>query len=263
MNGERLSISDDSLLACYADHVIRYQFALPYCRDKSVLDAGCGTGYGSYFLSRSGAARVLAVDISADALAEAKRLYQRDNLRFESMNVEALPHPELSKSVEVIINFENIEHLPNPEKLVDGAAATLSLQMGVFVTSTPNGAISDRDANGKLCNPFHVNEFTQAQFLELLGRRFGNIELFGEWVTHGGLLRKVRAREAFQQSCEAYYNPMSKLGRMLKRFAGKPSAPPPKFTAGGDGYPGDFDIQPLNCGIYPWPPMVLIAVCRP
>ena len=64
---ERLSINDQSILYGYAHHIQRYEFALNYCGHKRVLDAGCGTGYGSYYLSINGASEVIGVDIAADA----------------------------------------------------------------------------------------------------------------------------------------------------------------------------------------------------
>ena len=42
-------------------HLKRYEFALPWCRGREVLDAGCGVGYGSAFLARE-ASRLLGVD---------------------------------------------------------------------------------------------------------------------------------------------------------------------------------------------------------
>src|SRR5258706_8276766 len=51
------------------EHKQRYQWALKYCLGKRVLDVACGTAYGSAILAQSGAAHVVGVDISVDAVA--------------------------------------------------------------------------------------------------------------------------------------------------------------------------------------------------
>ena len=87
---ERVSLNDGSLVGSYAENIQRYEFALEYSREKRVLDAGCGTGYGSHFLAANGARSVLAVDISDNAIAEAKDNYRLDNLRYEGRDVQLL-----------------------------------------------------------------------------------------------------------------------------------------------------------------------------
>ena len=43
----------------FQEHVNRYAFASNLVKDKIVLDVGCGTGYGSSYLSRKGAKMVI------------------------------------------------------------------------------------------------------------------------------------------------------------------------------------------------------------
>ena len=263
MTYERLSLNDESMVASYAEHIQRYEFALEYCREKRVLDAGCGTGYGSHFLAANGARSVLALDISDEALNEAKQNYRLDNLRYERRDVETLgDDPALRNQFDVVVNFENLEHLPQPERLASGVAAILAQAGGTLITSTPNGAVSDLDEDGKPANVFHVKEFTLEELRSLLSPHFEHLSMYGQWLTHGGMLRKARARELFEQLCEAYYNPMSRLGRMVKRVAGKKVAAPPRFTAGQDSFAGDYLIRPLEAEAFRWAPAVLIAGCE-
>ena len=224
------------------------------------LDAGCGTGYGSYFLAENGAKSVLACDISDEAVSEAKQNYNLDNLIYERRDVELLGNdPMLMGKVDVVVNFENLEHLHHPERLVSGAAMVLT-KGGLLITSTPNGAISKLDNNGRPTNPFHIKEFTAEEFISLLLPHF-QASMFGQWLTHDGMLRQTRARELFEQLCEAYYNPSSRLGRMLKRLLGKKVAGPPQFTGAADLFSGDYVIRPLEAKAFRWEPTVLIAVC--
>jgi 2-polyprenyl-3-methyl-5-hydroxy-6-metoxy-1,4-benzoquinol methylase len=260
---ERLSLADQTMIASYAEHIQRYEFALPHCLGKHVLDAGCGTGYGAHYLAANGAASVLAVDISDAALDEARQHYRLPNLRYENRDVEELDRdPTLHGRFDIVVNFENLEHVPHPQSLVGGVAKILAQRGGKYITSTPNGAISDRDENGRPKNIYHVEEYTLDQLQAFISPHFGQFSVYGQWLTHSGRLRKLRARELFEQLCEAYYNPMSRIGRLLKRLGRRHVAAPPQFTAGQDHYPGDHVIGPLEAGGFPWPPEILIAVCE-
>ena len=255
---ERLSSHNESLISSYAEHIQRYQFASTFCQSKHVLDAGCGVGYGSQYLSANGARYVLAIDISDAALYEAKERFGRDNLKFEKMDVETI---DISLGqFDLIVNFENLEHLTSPSRFLDQAA--LLLGAGTLITSTPNGAISNLREDGKPANKFHVKEFTAEELSDLLSSRFETVTLYGQWLTHGGKLRKLRARELFDQLNEAYHNPTSRIGRFIKRLVGRSSVGPPRFTAGADSLEGDYVISPFNESMLPWPPTVLIAVCE-
>lgn len=260
MGYERLSLNDASMVSSYAEHIQRYEFALSYCRGKRVLDAGCGTGYGAHFLAANGAKSVLAVDISDEALAEAKQRYKADALSYEHRDVESLgDDPALTGKFDVIVNFENLEHLHNPTQLVKGAVQLLT-EGGIFITSTPNGAITLKDAAGKPKNIFHVKEFTAEELASLLLPHF-KFEMYGQWLTNDGMLRQVRARELFEQLCEAYYNPLSRLGRIVKKALGGRVAAPPQYTGAADSFSGDYIVRPLDAKSFQWAPTVLIAVC--
>ena len=51
---ERISLEDETFFGGYSNHMRRYAFAQPYCLDRRVLDAGCGTGYGTSYLAIHG-----------------------------------------------------------------------------------------------------------------------------------------------------------------------------------------------------------------
>ena len=155
---------------------------------------------------------MLAVDISDKAIAEAKENYRLDNLRYEGRDVELLgDDPALRGEFETVVNFENLAHLLHPEKLISGVA-TLLPPGGTLITSTPNGEIINVDAQGRPLYKFQYRVFTAKDLDTLLSPYFHRVSMYGQWLTHAGMLRKKRARELFEQLCEAYYNPMSRGG---------------------------------------------------
>jgi len=260
---ERLSLNDTTQYGGYSNHIQRYAFAAEYCRGRRVLDAGCGTGYGSVYLVAVGSASVTGIDISDEALAEANRLHVRDNLRFLKGDVERLSEiPDLRGPFEVAVNLENIEHLQNPTLLLEGVRRALTSD-GIFVVSTPNGEITERDETGKIFNPYHVREFTEHELRKLLEPHFGRIELFGQWKTPERLARLDFERRLFDNLCELYYSPVHRLWRLVRRLLRKPCTPFPQYTGAGTNYPSEFVIKPIDASPFPWPPDVILGVCRP
>jgi len=126
------------------------------------------------------------------------------------------------------------------------------------VVSTPNGQITERDRQGNIKNPFHVREFAEDEFRQLLGQVFGSIELFGQWKTPERI-----ARLQFETLCELYYSPGARLWRKIRGVLGKKCAGPPQFTGAGVSFAREFMIQPIATPPFPWPPDVILAICRP
>lgn len=262
MSDERISLENKSLARGYSNHIQRYIFAAHYSKDCRVLDAGCGTGYGSAYLSVQGATNVTAVDISHDALAEAKQLYKRDNLRFIKGDVERLCEiTELDGRFDLVVNLENIEHLRQPARFLEGARQLL-VDAGTLVVSTPNGALTAKDETGRILNPFHVQEFAEDGFRSLLRPYFSQIELFGQWKTPERIARIDFEHRLFETLCELYYAPSHRLWRIVRKLFGKPCAPAPEYSAEATSYPFDFSILPMVTSTFPWPPDVILAVCR-
>ena len=143
------------------------------------------------------------------------------------------------------MDLENIEHLNDPARFVEGARRLLDGE-GALVVSTPNGRLTERDHAGKILNPFHVREFTDDEFRELLRPHFSRLKLFGQWKTPERLARLDFEGRLFETLCELYYSPGSRLWRALRKLLGRPCPPAPQYTGEGSSYPFDFTIQPLD-----------------
>ncbi len=151
------------------EHVHRYAFACRFVAGKRVLDIACGEGYGSAALQKAGAAQVIAVDISDSACAHARAKYGVDA---RPGAAERIPLPD--GSADVVVSFETIEHVPNPERFLDECVRVLA-PGGMLVVSTPNKGIY---CLGGPANPHHCSEMTEEEFSAALRARFRQVRLY-------------------------------------------------------------------------------------
>jgi SAM-dependent methyltransferase len=158
------------------EHLARYHFAARLARSKRVLDAGCGTGYGSALLAQD-ALVVFGVDLDAQAAAYAHARYSQPNLFFSRGSCAALPIA--SASLDLIVAFEVIEHIAEWREFLAEARRVLQ-PSGQFVVSTPNKNYYATSRGVSGANPYHVHEFTCEEFLEELCRVFPNVCLYLE-----------------------------------------------------------------------------------
>jgi len=152
------------------DHIARYHFAVEYCRGKRVLDVATGTGYGANILRRHGDAEVVAVDREQGALDYAASRYGTDGLRW--LNGDACQLP-FTQEFDVVVSFETIEHLKDPERFVRECKRVLK-PGGLYIVSTPE------NVGGPYCSPYHELEYSREEFRSLLGRHFSQVDLFGQ-----------------------------------------------------------------------------------
>jgi SAM-dependent methyltransferase len=156
------------------EHLSRYLFASRLCRFKKVIDLGCGSGYGSAELAKK-AESVVGVDLSEQAIAEAREQYPLANLQFQVGSLDQLPFADASFQLGVC--FEVIEHLQEYRKLLSEARRVLA-PGGQLVISTPNIEYyaESRKLNGP--NPFHEHEFSYQEFREVLSEFFEHQTFF-------------------------------------------------------------------------------------
>jgi 2-polyprenyl-3-methyl-5-hydroxy-6-metoxy-1,4-benzoquinol methylase len=140
--------------------VARYALATRLARGRRVLDAACGEGYGSDMLSKAGAATVLGIDIDEPTVLHARSRYGLD---VRVGDVADLPLG--TGEIDLVVSFETIEHVREPERALDEFARVLGPD-GLLLISTPNAAEYLED------NPFHKREFASDAFLAALGSRF-------------------------------------------------------------------------------------------
>ena len=170
---ERLIISPeikDNII--YDEHMIRYELAKDFVKGKKVLDIACGSGYGSRLLAEAGAAEGIGIDIDKVSVAQAEAKYAQDlsNLQYAVGDAEKLEQAD--NYFDVVVSFETIEHLPNVDKYLEQLQLVVKDEGGLVFISTPNKDVY------KEKNPYHLKEFTKAEFEEVIKKYFKYYQIF-------------------------------------------------------------------------------------
>jgi SAM-dependent methyltransferase len=218
----------------YRRHLAVYEWIAERVAAKRVVDLACGEGYGTAVLGRR-AAEVVGVDANPEAHEHARRRYVASNLRFERSLVEDYAEPR-----DAIVFLQTIEHIHEPGALLEGFAATAP----VSYVSTPNRLTLAPAGAAKSDNPWHLREYTAAEYRALLEPQFARIELFG--LFHA---RKLRLHEL---AIRAGWDRLHPALRITKPFYDRFV---PAIAA------GDFALRPeADCDLDR--ALDLIAVCR-
>ena len=162
-----------------AEHLARYRWASPIALGRRVLDAGCGTAYGSMLLAEAGASEVVGMDRAPEVL-DSVRAEMPDTVVLEEGDVTSLPYED--GRFDLVVCFEVIEHLDDPSRALDEFRRVLSPE-GILAVSSPNRDVYPPG------NPHHVHEFTPPELEGELSRRFAFVKLDRQhtWITSGVL----------------------------------------------------------------------------
>jgi SAM-dependent methyltransferase len=153
------------------EHLARYVFAARFAAGRRVLDAGCGTGYGSAELARA-AASVIGLDLSGEAIEWARRHYAAP--AFLNGSCAMLPFP--AGAFDLVVAFEVIEHLHQQTSFLAECRRVLAPD-GLLVVSTPNTLYYAEARADAGPNPFHEHEFEADEFEAALRAQFANVSL--------------------------------------------------------------------------------------
>lgn len=161
---ERLVINDNTKNnIIYNEHLVRYEFAKQFVKNKKILDIACGSGYGTKMLANAGAGKVIGIDADENTIKYAQKKYAHQNVEYLAGDAEKIEQG--SNLFDVIISFETIEHLQNPNKFLS-ELARVAKRDGLVIISTPNKDVF------KQKNPFHLKEFSKNEFVEIISKYF-------------------------------------------------------------------------------------------
>lgn len=167
-------------------HEVVYQRLADRCAGLDVLEAGPGEGYGADLIADI-ARSVTGVDYDEQAVAHIRAKYPRIHMHLG--NLANLPIAD--GAVDVVVNFQVIEHLWDQGQFVTECARVLR-PGGMLLMSTPN-RITFSPGRDTPLNPFHTRELNAAELTELLEQGGFRVDaMLG--VFHGAGLAAIDAR---------------------------------------------------------------------
>ena len=170
-------------------HVVAYRYAADLVRSgrlATVLDAGCGEGYGLRMLAEAGATRVIGADLDPAVVAHVRAAYASPAI--EAVQAELMDLPLQDGEADATVSFQVIEHLHD----IPGYLRSLrrvTRTGGLVLIATPN-RLTFTPGSDVPVNPFHTREFTAAELEEVLEAAGLDVRLV-LGVQHGPLLRTV------------------------------------------------------------------------
>jgi SAM-dependent methyltransferase len=176
-SGERIIIGK-SPISIEKEHIQRYIFASSWAKGKSCLDIACGTGYGSQMLLDAGASKVVGIDISAEAIAFARKAFSK-TITFIISNAEVYNEGKY----DLIVSFETIEHLENRERFLLNLYEMLEND-GILMISTPNKTLVSPMRKASIPrNKWHKYEYSKRAFIRTLRTSGFYIEsMYGQYL---------------------------------------------------------------------------------
>lgn len=176
--GERcvLGLSPPDLVL---EHLARYRLAGAYAPGLRVLDAACGSGYGTEALANAGAQFVAGVDISLDSVVFARKNHNAPRTAFTVGDIRTLRFAD--GAFDLYVSFETIEHVRDGAVCVREAYRALGVG-GRYILSTPNRSVTNpgRPLSAQPPNPYHLVEYTKHELLTLLSPYFEVEALYGQ-----------------------------------------------------------------------------------
>ena len=149
------------------EHLHRYFLALDLCRNRDVLDAASGEGYGTSLLG-SVARKATGLELDQASVDHARRSYGQANVEYLQGDCARMPLPD--RAYDVVVSFETLEHVAEQAAFLAEVKRVLR-PGGILLLSSPvRGVYSPGEAN-----PFHVHELSPDELSALLSPYFRNV----------------------------------------------------------------------------------------
>lgn len=147
----------------------RYRFASEFCKDKDVLEVGCGPGIGLGYLAKN-AKKVIGGDYTEYLLNTANEYYKG---RINLLRLDAHKLPFKENSFDVVIFYEAIYYLESPDEFVRECIRILR-NNGFIIICTVNKDWSDFNPS-----PFSFKYFSAPELYTWLSQYGSNVKIFG------------------------------------------------------------------------------------
>lgn len=177
----------------FVAHDSIYLFASRFANGRRVLDAACGTGYGSARLAAAGAISVVGLDLSRPRLRFARRRYLAPHLDFQLGDCESLD--VLSETFDLVVSSNTLEHLQDPAAFLRGVDRCLA-PGGQLLAAVPP-VVSEADVEAHRVNEDHVSNLSVDAWAALFEAEGWSVRTFGhrcELPLDFGSFRRSRVR---------------------------------------------------------------------
>ncbi len=157
----------------------RYQQVLnhiPQATNLKILDIGCGDGVLLYLINQKVKAKLTGVDLDQNSLKTA-----RSKLKAKFVKASAYKLPFKTSAFDIIIASEIIEHLDQPQKMLQEIKRVLN-PLGTVIITTPIKLFKTPE------DPMHYQEFTPDQLTKLIKKYFKSITI---QPSHPYILKKL------------------------------------------------------------------------
>jgi ubiquinone/menaquinone biosynthesis C-methylase UbiE len=159
----------------------RYHFASLFCKNKDVLEVACGAGIGLAYLAKA-AKRAVGCDIEENVLGHAFHTCKsKENVEIKRADAHTLPFE--ARTFDVVVLYEAIYYLAEPEKFIDEAKRVLK-DNGVLIVCTANKNWADFNPS-----PYSHQYFSAPELYDRLSEKFSNVTLYGAFPTYTGLVK--------------------------------------------------------------------------
>ena len=165
----------------FVAHQSIYEFFGGFVRGRDVLDAGCGTGYGTARLVERGAATAVGVDLDRWNVRYARRHFEDDRVLFERADIEHLPFTP--GSFDAVAASNSLEHLHHPEAFITSALALLRPAGTLMIAVPPIYTATDAATHGRI--HYHRSNLTVREWHDLLTRAAVEIICYRHDATPG------------------------------------------------------------------------------
>ena len=152
--------------------VDRYIFANHWTKDKTVLDAATGKGYGAGILLSLGAKSVVGIDIDQEGVQEANTRLSSTNCKYEVVDIFNLQSHFQEDEFEVCTSIETFEHLP-PERIDEYLQSLKHCTRETIIITTPRRKVPVWHYNGGT----HLYEYDVNEMTDILTRNFPDCEI--------------------------------------------------------------------------------------
>jgi 2-polyprenyl-3-methyl-5-hydroxy-6-metoxy-1,4-benzoquinol methylase len=223
---ERVDPNDISWFLYSGDHLQRYKYFASFYKDKIVLDAACGSGFGCEIILKHSAKKVIGIDINEQIIDNNIKKYNNPNLSFKKLNCQNLS--QLNETFDLVVSFETIEHLESPDIFVKEVYNILN-KNGIFICSTPNLLRFKGSNLSKLNNEYHLHEFTFEELHYLLSKYFKIIDTYAQTESLQFLRYLELKNDLFQFQQVVKSSIAMRIELFIRKILNKPFQPIPFY----------------------------------